>query len=1009
MASYKGTKVTGTSTTGKAFPKVKSETKKWFYVGDTYTNTKTGNVYNCTSAGYAKGTTKYPNPAKWSYDHTNIIGRPNAELESLTAPKRDKGAGEYVYSTSWKVPEALTSTKSGRRADRLGIVMFVEVKAGSTKDSIGILVSGPTSTASAEIDLNDISEGSGYDVFRMRSINPPYTRQSFWPYTDWKVKELILSVRGENAKGLGGGGDTTLKMKAPEKPTVVEPELITSGTDAGKVKCVITPAPDTGDAERLRTVWDMWLKDVGSAGNGKWVKSQQHSDSDEDITAWCQDLANWQDETHHYVVAFRAKSQGLGGDSAWTPWRFCGVGWPKKPTVGNVIVGDASDGQSYGRLEVNGTFSDKEYPVDGVVLQALVSSDASTAQEAAASNDWDDTPAEDNGACKALAFLISSLPTQAGKHTWLRVKSWNDVEDLFATYSDPVEVTALYNEAPTAADNACTIHGTPVPHGSGAVDVTVLWDSTGSSDDDDAKYLNISYSPDKDAWESVPKSYEVEPFDWSKASTVPGWRKMAVVKVNKLEDDTVYWFRAQVVIEDADGNDEAGPWCSAVAGTPTQAPTGVTVNAPSLVATGDGIPVSWSLVGGGMQTRWAVYDVGGNVLNSGTGPSGSCVVPSASYADKLSGGRLALRVGVSTGGGDAMSDITYVAVADAPELSIGVLSLESQPLSVPLACTVRNCEIALTVTSMGSAKAFPYPAQPAGDTVWTSVPLLTWVYSQSDHLSHATAVLPTCDFRNGAGYAVEAVATDPATGLSSERAYASVAASFEDATASDEAAEVEAFAEVDSGGDMRRYAVVSLVGELAEGECYDVYRLTLDGCVRIAESLHEGDSVRDDYAPFGPGAYRVVIRTADGVSSWFDYDYDLDGVGLRFDFQGESHAYVELPWDVTQQESYAKDFKKSKAMDGTQEGSWNAGVDHKGRYSTDVIKLQEREQVEAVLDLARYAGPVFVRTSSGLAFCANVNVDDFGWNYNTAVVPFSFTADEIDGKGLFAGERVDAS
>ena len=75
---YKGTKITGTSTSAKVFKKSGVSKAK---AKDLYFNTSTGHVYKCTEGGSAS-------KAKWKYIRTDIAKKPEKAVTSLGAPVR---------------------------------------------------------------------------------------------------------------------------------------------------------------------------------------------------------------------------------------------------------------------------------------------------------------------------------------------------------------------------------------------------------------------------------------------------------------------------------------------------------------------------------------------------------------------------------------------------------------------------------------------------------------------------------------------------------------------------------------------------------------------------------------------------------------------------------------------------------------------------------------------------------------------------------------------------------
>ena len=1042
MTTYSGTAITGTRTAARLF---KSSGLYGVSEGDWYENTETGHYYYCTTAGSGndKGS---PWNTKWAYRGTDVVGKPTATVKSLSDPKRTAN-GASTYKAAWKVPDSMTSDKNGKRATKLKVTKRISWAYSGKKTQHHADASSSVAISVNSATIN-IASFDGHN------------RQHWWPYTKRKVSSLAVIVIGTNEKGSGPSAANSVKMKKPPKPTVAKPTL---DATTGEVTCSITPAADKGYAERSRTVWECQIKNIGSSATStqkKWRKKDSGtSTSDSAFTTTACDLQNWQTAGNHYVVRYRAKSQGLAGDSGWTGWKSIAVGWPKAVTLGSVTIKDSSNGQ-HGYLAIKNVNSSSDYETTQVVLQALVSSSAATAAAAKLSASWSDTSSKDDAQCKGLSFPLSgsgSVVPDRGTHTWLRVKSWNMVEGVFDTFSDPVELKSLYMASATAADNMCIV-SSAVPDSDGeSVNVTVAWDKTSSSADDDTTSMELSWSSDEGAWKSTeqPETFE---FDWKDgSSSVTGWNKTATVKVKGLEPETVYWFSARCIVDD-NGTRTYGPYCTKVSGSSASAPIEAVLSAPSTVASGQGIPFTWGYSGGGEQTAWQLIDIAsGIVLDSGEGPVQSMTLDAGRAASNAVNGVLSASVRVMTGGGTVDSAAVQVLIADAPVLSIGeVPDLAAQPLAIPLTCSISACNATVTVSADGSCDQMPYgiDRQAPGDTVWSDALLPDWEYDSENGVYAATVTLPEgCDFRDKDNYTIEAVATDPTTGLSSATASAGFAVDWShqaptppdgwyaptsdaeidedktyyafdsetgeyDEVENPDASEISTYYEytegvtvepevaTDADGNVARLCRIQLSAPsgAAETDVYDVYRLTGDGAQLIGEGLAQDALMTDYYAPFGEGlhAYRIAVRTKDGDVEWSDFDYSLEGVGLRFDFDGDSHDYVELKWNIREQDSYAKDFKLSKAMDGTMAGAWNRAVERRGRYQTDVIRVEEQAVMDALRDLARTPDAVFVRTCSGLAFAANVNVDSMDSD-SGACMAVSFTATEIVQDARFMG------
>ena len=136
----------------------------------------------------------------------------------------------------------------------------------------------------------------------------------------------------------------------------------------------------------------------------------------------------------------------------------------------------------------------------------------------------------------------------------------------------------------------------------------------------------------------------------------------------------------------------------------------------------------------------------------------------------------------------------------------------------------------------------------------------------------------------------------------------------------------------------------------------------------------------------------VVIRTADGDVEFSDVYYDLVCGSLRFDWESSS---VELPYNINRTDSFTKDFMPRKHADGSIGGYWSPAVEHHGSLSTELIKLESAEQREALMAMANWAGPVFVRTPDGMAYCADASLGTLEISYSSDAVAVTVEASEV--------------
>ena len=363
----------------------------------------------------------------------------------------------------------------------------------------------------------------------------------------------------------------------------------------------------------------------------------------------------------------------------------------------------------------------------------------------------------------------------------------------------------------------------------------------------------------------------------------------------------------------------------------------------------------------------------------------------------------------------------------------------------------RLCDLIVIVTSQGAVGQFPagIRRQTAGDTIHSAVYNPEW--TEDNDVFTASINLPTgLDFWDLGRYTVSVVAIDRETGLRSEEASASFAVEWakqavdirptttyalstdtvvdEDKTyytydsttesylpveepVGDEDPSEEGWYEatvtnyitltpideIDDTGYHRQAVQIALIPppESEETDLYDIYRLTGDGAVLIGESFPLTCTTTDEYAPFGEDMtlnYRVALRTIDGDVSFADFEYVQDSSHLRFDW---ATGFVEYPYNLSIGDSYKKDVEFRSHLDGGIDGYWNQNVERQAKLSTDLIWIEQQDVIDKTRELARYAGPVYVRTPEGTAYEADVQVTDMSGTDNI-IMAVAIDATEVD-------------
>lgn len=180
---------------------------------------------------------------------------------------------------------------------------------------------------------------------------------------------------------------------------------------------------------------------------------------------------------------------------------------------------------------------------------------------------------------------------------------------------------------------------------------------------------------------------------------------------------------------------------------------------------------------------------------------------------------------------------------------------------------------------------------------------------------------------------------------------------------------------------------------------YSIYRITPDGGELIAEDVYPTRVVLDRYAPFSKTAktrYAILTKTADGDMSWKEVSYSLKRHGMRFDWGSfEREKSVELPYDIELSDSYEKDVRVDKYLDGSVQAHFNTSVTKKSSVSTKLVRLKSPMQFELVKDLAQHPGTAFFRAHDGSAFECVVQVDGLENNFDSQVSPVKFSLTKV--------------
>lgn len=673
-------------------------------------------------------------------------------------------------------------------------------------------------------------------------------------------------------------------------------------------------------------------------------------------------------------IEVEAYSRGCAGDGGHTIYRYI-LAWPSTPQITEVAIDNANN------IVLVSVDTKKTYyhPVDTVKLQRLKDSECETAAAAALQDGWADVPGmTDAGNCKGLSDnLIDARPTK-GKRTWYRlVAQYHE----YTTYSNPVDL-GIYQPAIEAQAGAVTIMDAMSGDDGESVIVDIAWDGDTFLNVTDpseiAKYVGttqITWGSSEYVWYATSGLNEFD-IDWEDDECrYEEYEHSARVYIGGLNEGEDIFIRCRRVLT-SDDETVNGAWSEIVSVKPVTAPSWVELLAPSYIARGDALALSWTYGSDATQVGWSIVDADGKMWGHGDDANSYHIIEPDDLVDVS---ELELYVNVSTGGEWKRSDApAIVRIAEAPTCAI---SLTDTVSSLPVAIEGESTGSLITYYLVSRGVTYQDPkgqmVQYANDIVWSA------------QARPGAIEITDAPLMNGCTYDLRAQAIDADTGLVSAEVSQTITIEWER-----RAPMPDATIEVD---DQALSAVIATIktDEMIDGDTYEVYRMTKDGVYLIAEGVEPGSLVIDRFAPFSSdgNAYRVATRTADGDCMWDDFSYDLDHSDIRLDWED---TFVEFSYDLDIAESIEKSFESRAHLDGSINGYWDKAVAHKAQFTTNIIRFESLEVQRLLRDVARYTGAVFVRTPNGLAFDANVAVDSIEESCTEGAIGVSLSIEEID-------------
>lgn len=191
----------------------------------------------------------------------------------------------------------------------------------------------------------------------------------------------------------------------------------------------------------------------------------------------------------------------------------------------------------------------------------------------------------------------------------------------------------------------------------------------------------------------------------------------------------------------------------------------------------------------------------------------------------------------------------------------------------------------------------------------------------------------------------------------------------------------------------------------ASGDVIDIYRLSCDKPEMIIQNGSYGTDYYDPYPTIGKhGGYRIVARTGNGdyiteddTPAWTDLTCYIEEYSIIIDFDGRKAI---LPFDISLQNKWGKDFKVTNYLGGAQQGDWNDSIARTATYTTDLLADGDFDLINDLRALARYSGICHIRTPEGSSYAADIQVSE-SQNYSShGVVSFTLTVTRVDPETL---------
>ena len=420
------------------------------------------------------------------------------------------------WTANWKVHGNMTNTNRNDRYTSQNVTWTLDITEPGTKKKP---INDPPST-DVEIGSGTSSETKVLSEFYAalpgikKGKKSQLSRKSFFPYTNYHVTKVSVSIKGVNKKGKSKPGKASCVIELPTAPKCEWTYDHKTGKATLKVK---TTDDSSKNKDWHRTAVTVTLQKKGGNSTLKNTTTQNTEEEYEfDVSGY---LVNLQ-AGDKITLSAEAKAQGLRGESV---------------TKKNQVIAMPSPG-SIGNITVSG---------ERVSVQVKsVGPNTETIQLQRRSGDtgnFTDVPGGVGGQyTKYLYDSLTAAQPNPGDYAWYRLKS---MRHEYEVYGAPVKAWKIYTPKPkpTCSATVAILQSTLSKDGEQATVVV------GYSDTTNNEGTEISWSNRPNAWSSTdgPETATFEAADSPKHSKAARYKNSMTITINGLEQAETYYIRAR--------------------------------------------------------------------------------------------------------------------------------------------------------------------------------------------------------------------------------------------------------------------------------------------------------------------------------------------------------------------------------------------------------------------------------------------------------------------------------